>query len=156
MKTWLFEAEQWLSLPPDQVFVFYADAFKLEQITPPFLQFRVLTPPPIEMQVGTVIDYRLKLHGIPLRWQSEITTWEPPYRFVDEQRKGLYRLWRHEHTFVDSDGGTLAIDRVEYAALGGVVVKKMLVEPDLKRIFDYRKLKLQELLMREAGVIERN
>ena len=149
MKTWLFELEQWLPLSPDRVFRFYADAFKLEEITPPLLQFKVLTPPPIDMKAGTVIDYRLKLRGIPLRWQSQITAWEPPYRFVDQQLKGPYRLWRHEHTFIEDKGGTLAIDRVEYAVHGGILVKKLLVEPDLKRIFGYRKRKLQELLAGE-------
>ena len=147
MKTWVFEAEQWLPLTPDQVFPFYANAFKLELITPSMLQFKVLTPPPIEMKAGTVIDYRLRLHGIPLRWQSEITLWEPPHRFVDEQRRGPYRLWHHEHTFSDSDGGTLARDHVDYAVLGGVLVSKLLVEPDLKKIFGYRKRKLYELLV---------
>ncbi len=147
MRTWLLELEQWLPLSPDRVFRFYADAFKLEEITPPLLQFKVLTVPPIDMKEGTVIDYRLKLRGIPLRWQSQITAWEPPYRFVDEQRKGPYRLWRHEHTFIDVEGGTLAIDRVEYAVHGGVLVKKLLVEPDLKKIFDYRKRRLQEMLV---------
>ena len=136
-------------MSPDLVFRFYADAFKLEEITPPLLQFKVLTPPPIDMKAGTVIDYRLKLRGIPLRWQSQITAWEPPYRFVDQQLKGPYRLWRHEHTFIEDKGGTLAIDRVEYAVHGGILVKKLLVEPDLKRIFDYRKRKLQELLAPE-------
>ncbi len=149
MRTWLFELEQWLPLSPDRVFRFYADAFNLEEITPPLLQFKVLTVPPIDMKEGTVIDYRLKLRGISLRWQSQITAWEPPNRFVDEQRKGPYRLWRHEHTFIDVEGGTLAIDRVEYAVHGGVLVKKLLVEPDLKKIFDYRKRRLQELLLPE-------
>jgi len=151
VKTWVFEAEQWLPLPPDQVFPFFADAFKLELITPSMLQFKVLTPPPIEMQAGTVIDYRLKLHGIPLRWQSEITLWDPSHRFVDEQRRGPYQLWRHEHTFINADGGTLARDYVEYAVLGGALVNKLLVAPDLKKIFDYRKQKLGELLMGGGG-----
>ena len=149
MRTWLFELEQWLPLSPDRVFRFYADAFKLEEITPPLLRFKVLTVPPIDMKEGTVIDYRLKLRGIPLHWQSQITAWEPPNRFVDEQRKGPYRLWRHQHTFIDVEGGTLAIDRVEYAVHGGVLVKKLLVEPDLKKIFDYRRRRLQELLVPE-------
>jgi ligand-binding SRPBCC domain-containing protein len=98
------------------------------------------------MKEGTVIDYRLKLHGIPLRWQSEITLWEPPHRFVDQQRRGPYRWWRHQHSFSDADGGTLAQDHVEYAAWGGAMVNKLLIAPDLKRIFEYRKRKLGELL----------
>lgn len=134
---------------PYQVFPFFADAFKLELITPPMLQFRVLTPPPIWVQAGTVIDYRLKLHGIPLHWQSEITVWEAPFRFVDVQRRGPYRLWRHGHTFINADGGTLAYDYVEYAVLGGALVTKLLVEPDLNKIFAYRKLELWECLAEE-------
>ena len=149
MKTWVFESEQWLQLPPNQVFLFFANAFKLELITPPMLQFRVLTPPPIRMQAGTVIDYRLKLHGIPLQWQREITGWEAPFRFVDVQRRGPYRLWRHEHTFINADGGILAHDYVEYAVLGGALVTKLLLEPALNKISAYRELKLRELLAGE-------
>lgn len=151
MRTWVFETEQWLPLPPDQVYSFFADAFKLELITPSMLRFRVLTPTPIVMQAGTIIDYQLKLHGIPLRWRSEITLWEPPHRFVDEQRRGPYRWWRHEHSFVDADGGTQARDRVEYAVRGGALINKLLVAPDLKKIFDYRKRKLGELLAAAVG-----
>lgn len=150
MKIRVFEAEQWLPQPPERVFPFFADAFQLELITPPMLRFKVLTPPPIEMRAGTVIDYQLKLHGIPMRWQSEITLWEPPHRFVDEQRRGPYRFWRHEHRFSDADGGTLARDRVEYAVRGGALIDKLLVAPDLRKIFDYRKDRLAELLARET------
>ena len=145
MKTWVFETEQWIPLSPDQVFPFFADAFKLELITPPWLGFKVLTPPPIEMKAGAVIDYRLRLRGIPVRWQSQSTVWDPPRRFVDEQRRGPYRLWVHEHIFTESDGGTLARDHVEYAVPGGFLVKKLLVERDLKKIFDYRSRKLGEI-----------
>jgi ligand-binding SRPBCC domain-containing protein len=148
LKTRVFAAEQWLPLPPERVFPFFADAFKLELITPPMLRFRVLTPAPIEMRAGTVIDYQLKLHGIPVRWRSEITLWEPPHRFVDQQRRGPYRFWRHEHSFADVDGGTLARDQVEYAVRGGAFIDKLLVAPDLKKIFEYRKDRLAELLAR--------
>jgi len=113
------------------------------------LQFRVLTPPPIGMHAGTVIDYRLKLRGIPSHWQSEITVWKAPFRFVGVQRRGPYRLWSHEHTFISADGGTLAHDYVEYEVLGGALVTKLLVKPDLNNIFAYRKVKLRELLARE-------
>lgn len=134
---------------PDQVFPFFSDAFNLERLTPPVLHFQVLTPPPIVMKSGTIIDYRLKLWGIPLRWQSKITAWDPPHRFVDEQTKGPYRLWRHEHTFIESEGGTLAHDLVEYSILGGALVNKLFVERDLKRIFEYRKQRLGKLLGEE-------
>ena len=148
MKTSIFETEQWLPLPTQDVFDFFADAFNLELLTPPWLQFRVITPAPIAMQQGTVIDYRLKLRGIPVRWQSQITLWEPPYRFVDEQIKGPYRRWVHHHTFAESDGGTLARDHVDYAVPGGVLVQKLLVERDLRKIFQYRQQKLREVLLK--------
>lgn len=149
MKTSIFETEQWLPLPPQDVFDFFSDAFNLEHLTPPWLKFHVLTPAPIQMQAGTVIGYRLKLRGIPVCWQSEITVWEPPHRFVDEQIKGPYRKWVHLHTFEVSDGGTLARDHVDYAVPGGILVRKLLVERDLRKIFEYRKQKLREVLVGE-------
>ena len=148
MKTWTLETEQWLSLPREEVFPFFADVFNLEIITPPLLEFRVVTPPPITMKVGTVIDYRLKLRGIPLRWRSEITKWEPPELFVAEQRRGPYRLWRHLHTFAECGSGTIARDHVEYAVIGGAIARNLLVAPDLRRIFVYRQEKLSELFCR--------
>ena len=148
MKIWTLETEQWLPPPREEVFQFFADAFNLEIITPPLLEFRVVTPPPITMKLGTVIDYRLKLRGIPLRWRSEITRWVPPDLFVDEQRRGPYRLWRHLHTFEESGGGTIARDRVEYAVIGGPIVRNLLVAPDLRRIFAYRQEKLSEMFSR--------
>jgi hypothetical protein len=144
--TSVFETHQWLPQLPRDVFDFFADAFNLELLTPPWLQFNVITPAPIEMRPGTIIDYRLKLRGIPVRWQSKITVWEPPYCFVDEQLKGPYRKWVHQHTFEESDGGTLARDHVDYAVPGGVLVRKLLVERDLRKIFEYRKQKLREVL----------
>jgi hypothetical protein len=148
MKTSIFETEQWLPLPTQDVFDFFADAFNLELLTPPWLQFRVITPAPIALQQGTVIDYRLRLRGIPVRWESQVTVWEPPYRFVDEQLRGPYRRWVHHHTFVESDGGTLARDHVDYAVPGGVLVRKLLVERDLRKIFQYRQQKLREVLLK--------
>jgi ligand-binding SRPBCC domain-containing protein len=145
--TSIFETEQWLPLAPQDVFDFFSDAFNLELLTPPWLQFRVITPAPIEMQQGTVIDYRLKLRGIPVRWQSQITVWEPPHGFVDEQIRGPYRRWVHHHTFAESEGGTLARDHVDYAVPGGVLVQKLLVERDLRKIFQYRQQKLREVLV---------
>jgi ligand-binding SRPBCC domain-containing protein len=92
-----------------------------------------------------LLDYRLRLHGIPLRWQSEIAVWEPPDRFVDRQTKGPYSVWVHEHTFTERDGGTLVGDRVEYAVPGGRLVQKFFVAPDLQRIFRYRHRVLEEI-----------
>lgn len=146
MKTFTLSTEQLIEKPRDEVFSYFSDAHNLAEITPPWLKFVVLTPRPIEMQVGTVIDYRLKLRGIPLKWQSEITDWNPPYEFVDEQRRGPYRTWIHTHTFTETDEGTIVRDQVEYAVLGGQLVNNLFVRPDIEKIFEYRSLKLSELL----------
>lgn len=140
------ETEQVLPHAIDAVFPFFADAFNLEKITPPFIRFRVETPPPIEMRVGTMIDYRLRLHGIPVRWRSEITAWEPPHYFVDEQRIGPYRHWRHEHSFEAAGVGTRMRDRVEYSVPGGAIVHWLFVRRDVEHIFGYRRQLLERLL----------
>ena len=131
---------------PPEVFEFFADAYRLEVITPPFLRFHVLTPPPIHMEVGTRIDYRLRVRGLPLRWTSEITAWEPPVRFVDEQVRGPYRLWVHEHRFTSTTPGTLIEDDVCYSMPGGAAANQVIVARDLRAIFEYRRSRLQELM----------
>ena len=146
MKTYRLKTEQKLEKSQDELFSFFSDAHNLAEITPPGLHFRVLTPHQIEMKVGTRIDYRLKLRGIPIRWQSEITAWNPPHAFVDEQRRGPYRCWIHSHTFVPVPDGTLVRDEVEYAVFGGLLIQKFFVAPDIEEIFAYRSQKLQELL----------
>lgn len=132
-----FDSQLWLPQPRDKVFAVFSDAANLDAITPPWLNFRTVTPGPIEMHLGTMIDYKLRVHGFPLRWRSEITAWEPPTRFVDEQRSGPYRLWIHEHIFTERDGGTLVGDRVQYAVPFDRLVH-MLVRRDVERIFRYR------------------
>ena len=94
--------EQLLSHPREQVFRFFASAENLNLLTPPWLGFNILTPLPIEMAVGTIIEYRIRLRGLPLTWRSEITEWQPPVSFCDEQRRGPYRFWIHRHTFAES------------------------------------------------------
>ena len=142
MAVHILAREQLLPGPPDAVFPFFSDAHNLEAITPPWLGFRVITPRPIEMRAGTLIEYRLRLHGLPLRWLTRIDAWEPPHRFVDRQLRGPYRHWRHEHTFAaDGRGGTLMRDRVDYSLpLGplGWLADVALVRRDLARIFDHR------------------
>ena len=107
----------------------------------------MITPSSIEIQKGTLLDYRLRLHGVPLRWQSEIAVWDPPNRFVDRQTRGPYKTWIHEHTFTERDGGTVVGDSVEYAIPGGVIVQKLLVAPDLENIFDFRHKVLEKLFL---------
>lgn len=127
------------------VFEFFADAGNLNAITPDWLRFRILTPIPVVMRPGLLLDYRLLMRGIPLSWQSEITVWEPPHRFVDEQRKGPYRSWVHEHLFRETDDGTEAIDRVDYEVPGGKLVHRLFVKKDVAMIFRYRQQKLREI-----------
>ena len=146
MSRFSLTSEQWLPMPRTAVFEFFADAFQLESITPKWLRFHVTTPPPIEMQRGTLIDYRLRLRGVPIRWRTEITAWEPPFRFEDSQLRGPYRLWEHEHVFEDRDGGTLMRDRVRYDLVGGRLVHNLLVKPDLRRIFEFRQQQIPRLL----------
>lgn len=135
----LLLTEQWFPQLVEAVFPFFADAGNLEAITPPWLHFEVLTPRPFKMAAGRLIDYKLRLHGIPINWKTEISLWAPPFRFVDRQLKGPYRLWVHEHTFEAYNGGTRVVDRVEYRVLGGALINALLVRRDLKRIFQFRR-----------------
>lgn len=137
--------------PPSKLFPFFSDARNLEVITPPWLRFEVLTPDPIRMKPGALIDYRLKWHGIPLRWQTEILEWEPPYRFVDSQRRGPYRSWVHEHKLEDYLGGTRMSDTVRYVAWGGIWLTRLFVSTDVARVFAYRRSRLESLLSRGQG-----
>ena len=141
MSVHLLSREQRLEAPPDAVFPFFADPRNLEVITPPLLRFRLLTPEPIAMGVGTFLQYALRLHGVPVRWDTLIQEWEPPVRFVDVQVRGPYRLWHHTHELLAADGGTLMRDTVRYAvgfgALGEVA-RRALVLRDLEAIFAFR------------------
>lgn len=134
--------KQLLPVPIDQAFPFFADAANLEIITPPWLNFRILTQPPIAMRPGTLIDYKLSWHGAPIRWRTEIRKWNPPFGFVDTQIRGPYQLWHHTHKFVSVEGGakTLMTDTVWYKLpLGplGVIAYRLKVKRDVERIFDY-------------------
>lgn len=141
-------SEQWLPLPLEQVFPFFSDAHNLERITPEFLSFQVRGVNTDEMRDGTVIDYRLRLHGIPLRWRSVIEGWSPDRRFVDRQMRGPYAQWIHTHEFEPHAGGTVVRDKIRYALplspLSDLVASRI-VERDLDQIFDFRRRKLAEL-----------
>ena len=137
--------EQLLSYPIEQVFRFFASPENLNLLTPPWVNFSILSPQSIEMAVGTIIEYRIRLRGVPLTWRSEITEWQPPFAFCDMQLRGPYRFWIHRHTFEEKPGGTLVTDHVDYGVLGGALVNRLFVAGELKRIFGYRKTRLHEL-----------
>ena len=149
MRVHTLAREQRLPGPPDRVFPFFADARNLERITPPWLDFRVLTPEPIEMAAGTLVDYRLELHRIRLSWHTAIVLWDPPRSFVDVQLSGPYALWHHTHRFEPDRGDTIMRDIVRYGLpLGpvGTLAHLALVRRDLERIFDFRRREVARLL----------
>lgn len=136
--TFQLSTTAWLPNPVDEVFPFFGDAHNLDILTPPWLSFEILTPRPIPMHAGTLIDYRIKLRGMPMRWRTRISLWEPNRRFVDEQLRGPYLEWIHTHTFASVDGGTLMGDTVRYRVPGGALVNRFFVQHDVERIFRYR------------------
>ncbi len=143
------EYEQWIGRSSEEVFAFFADAHNLERITPDFVRFRILRVSTPELRAGTTIDYRLSLHGVPVRGQSRIQSWEPPRRFVDVQTRGPYHLWEHTHELEPYAGGTVIRDRVRYAlpfgALGNLVAGQR-VARDITAIFAFRRQTITQLL----------
>ena len=150
MQTYILERTQVIERPRGETFAFFGDAFNLERITPPFLQFRILNEPPIEMAEGTLLEYRLGLFGIRFYWKTLIEKWSPEESFVDVQLKGPYALWRHTHTFEElSHASTLVRDRVEYQVpygLFGRFAHTLFIKRTLKKIFDYRARIIARLL----------
>ncbi len=141
----IFSTELWLPQPRAEIFPFFGEARNLETLTPPWVRFEVLTPAPIAMRAGTLIDYRIRIHGLPVRWRTEIAVWDPPRRFIDVQIRGPYRLWEHTHRFEEKDGGTLCLDDVRYRPLGGALVDWLFVRRDVEKIFAYRQKRMREL-----------
>jgi ligand-binding SRPBCC domain-containing protein len=138
-------------LPLDKVFEFFEDPLNLARITPPNLGFVVKTPGPIEMRQGTIIDYTIRWLGLPVKWRTLITEYQPGKYFVDEQSRGPYKLWRHHHEFSVVDGASLISDRVEYQLPMGIIGRLahgMIVGRQLQRIFAYR----QRAIARIFGV----
>jgi ligand-binding SRPBCC domain-containing protein len=149
MTEFVLHASLSLPLARQQVFAFFADARNLGRITPPELHFEIVSPP-AAMQVGTLIDYRIRLFGIPLRWRTEITRWNPPNEFEDVQIRGPYAAWVHRHTFRSAGEGTLIEDEVRYRLPFGVIgrLAHPIVRLQLRRIFSYRQRMVEQLLLR--------
>ncbi|MEM9185012.1 MAG: SRPBCC family protein [Planctomycetota bacterium] len=136
---YILHAECVLPRPVDEMFAFFSQPENLAKLTPPWMHFKILTPEPIEMAAGTVLDYRVKiLKFVPMRWRSKITTWEPGVAFADTQVRGPYTRWDHDHRFEAVESGTRMIDHVRYGVPGGGLVHRLLVKPDLEKIFAYR------------------
>lgn len=145
MREFRLQRTQRFHEPLDEVFAFFAEPSNLATLTPPWLQFEIRAERPIEMFAGARIDYRIRLHGLPMRWRSEITAWEPPHRFVDEQLSGPYRYWIHEHSFREVEGFTEVSDDIRFAVPGGGLIYRLFVASDLEKIFAYRREVLRDL-----------
>ena len=146
MKTFEINMKQYINKPLEVVFEFFSKPENLEMITPKSLSFNILTPTPIKMEKGSLIDYTIRLFGIPIHWRTLISDYEPPFRFVDQQIKGPYTFWHHTHTFRLVEGGVEIIDQVKYSLpLGwlGTLAHAIWVRKDLEKIFEYRKTVIQ-------------
>lgn len=157
MKMYTLNREQRIARPLNDVFAFFERPENLATITPPWLSFRIITPGPIEMAPGAVIDYTVRAFGIRHRWTTLIAVYDPPYRFIDVQLRGPYSFWHHTHTFEEIPGGTMIRDEVRYILPFGIVGRMAhgaVVKRRLKRIFDYRLRVVANMLADKAGGIE--
>lgn len=137
-----------INRPLNEVFDFFSNAENLNKLTPPELYFKIITPPPIQIKQGAIIDYKIKLNGIPFLWKTEITVFENQKRFVDTQLKGPYKVWIHEHQFEKREGKTYMKDIVQFLSPGWVlepIINKLFVEKKVKAIFEYREKVLKKL-----------
>lgn len=148
MRTHRFDAEQRVERPLPEVFEFFSRAENLERITPPFLSFSLTGEPPAKVTTGTLISYRLRVHGIPIRWTSRIDAFEPERMFVDRQLKGPYKLWIHRHEFEADGDATIVRDHVRYAlplGIAGAIAHLVQVRRDIEQIFAYRRRVIDEI-----------
>ncbi|MBL8006129.1 MAG: SRPBCC family protein [Ignavibacteria bacterium] len=148
MKPHTLVRECFFNLKPKEIFDFFSNAENLNRITPPELGFKILSRLPVQMKKGTVIDYKLRLNGIPFKWKTEITAWNPPFSFTDSQISGPYRMWVHEHKFEEINGRTKMTDKVNYISPGGIlefIPHNLFVKKKAEYIFDYRTKILNEI-----------
>lgn len=154
MKTYTLKTETHVSAPLDDVFAFFSQAENLGKLTPPSLQFEICTALPVDMRAGALIRYLISMFGIPMRWLTEITVWEPGRRFVDVQREGPYRQWEHEHVFEADGSGTRMVDTVRYALPGGIfapIAHALFVRRQVEGIFRYREKAIRQYFPTEAN-----
>ena len=147
MTTYEIHRKQWVPQPLEKIFEFFAKAENLEELTPPFLHFQITLAPP-RMEAGARIEYKLRVHGLPIHWRTIIEEWDPPKQFVDHQAKGPHELWHHTHRFSAENGGTWIEDTVRYALPFGPIgriVNRVMVSRDVNAIFDYRERRVREL-----------
>ena len=156
MKTYVFRKQHSIARPIDDLFNFFKQPDNLEKITPSSVGFTILTPRPIKMQVGTVLDYTIRLIGLPVRWTTMISEYDPPHRFIDVAIRGPYSFWHHTHTFEENDQGTIMTDEVNYSLPFGIfgrLAHFLWVKRQLKYIFDYRMNVISDL-MENADVLD--
>lgn len=150
MKVYELNLTQRIDAPLERVFDFFSKPENLAEITPSKLGFNILTPSPILMKKGTLIDYTIRLVGFRVRWRTLITFYDPPKKFIDEQIKGPYSFWHHTHTFKAINGGVEMKDIVRYVIPFGVLGRLLhflWIKNDLKKIFDYRKQVINKVLV---------
>lgn len=155
MKTYEINTTQFIDKPLETVFHFFSKPENLEQMTPKNLSFKILTPKPIKMEKGALIDYTIRIVVIPIHWRSYVSKYYPPYEFVDEQVKGPYAFWHHTHTFKEVDGGVEIKDRVKYAIPMGILgrfIHAIYIKNDLKKIFTHRKIAIENVFLHEEPV----